>query len=654
VTLTATVSPSTATGKVTFLDGSTSIGTAQLSSGNASISTSNLASGNRSLTASYGGDTNDATSVSSPVMEFVTQPTTTALAAAPSPSVFGQTVTLTATVTSGNPTGTVSFLDGASLLGIVSLDDDVATFATSTLSLGGHSLTASYNGDTNYAPSVSSPVTETVNKAPTTTSLKTVPASSTPGQTVALTATVAPSTATGTVTFLDGSTTIGTAGLTAGTASFSISNLATGNHSLTASYGGDANDAASVSPAVTESVGLQTTTTTLTAAPNPAAFGQSVTLSATVSPGNPTGSVSFLDGANLLGTTSVANGVATLSTSTLSGGSHSLTATYSGDTNNATSTSAAVNESVTGGTGSITPNPVSVSPASGSGSSQVMIFTFNDASGWQDLDVVNILINNVLDGRNACYLAYSRSAGVLYLVADNGGTLSTGLTLGGSGSVSNSQCIVAGAASAASGSGNTLTVTLNLIFAAGFGGNKVVYLAARDLAGGNSGWQALGVWQATFTPAGTIAVVSLTQARSAAASGAAQTLAAGLTDSQGAGDFGVVNVLVNNFIDGRSACYLAYAAASNSLLLLDDGGDAGGPFAGGMVLNGSAGTIQNSQCSVNGVGSSAVKSGNGLTLTLNITFKAALAGNRVVWVAGRDGAGGNNTDWQAMGTTTVQ
>jgi len=654
VTLTAMVSPSTATGKVTFLDGSTNLGTTQLSSGTASISTTNLSSGNHSLFASYGGDTDDAPSISSPVMEFVTQPTTTALAAAPNPSVFGQNVTLTSTVTSGNPTGTVSFFDGASLLSTVSLDDDVATFSTATLSVGSHSLTASYSGDTNYAPSVSSAVTETVNKASTTTSLKAVPASSTPGQTVALTATVAPSTATGTVTFLDGSTTIGTAGLTAGTASFSISSLSTGNHSLTASYGGDANDAASVSPAVTESVGLLTTTTTLTATPNPSVFGQNVTLTATVSPGNPTGTVSFLDGANLLGTSSVANGVATLSISTLSGGSHSLTAVYSGDTNNATSTSAAVNESVTGGTGSITPNPVSASPASGSGSSQVMIFTFNDASGWQDLDVVNILINNVLDGRNACYLAYSRSAGVLYLVGDNGGTLSTGLVLGGSGSVSNSQCIVAGAASAASGSGNTLTVTLNLIFAAGFGGNKVVYLAARDLAGGNSGWQALGVWQVTFTPAGTIAVVSLIAARGAAASGTAQTLTATLTDSQGAGDFGVVNVLVNNFIDGRSACYLAYAAASNSLLLVDDAGDAGGPFAGGMVLNGTAGTIQNSQCSVSGVGSSAVKSGNMLKLTLNVTFQAALTGNRVVWVAGRDGVGGNNTDWQAMGTTTVQ
>jgi len=48
------------------------------------------------------------------------------------------------------------------------------------------------------------------------------------------------------------------------------------------------------------------------------------------------------------------------------------------------------------------------------------------------------------------------------------------------------------------------------------------------------------------------------------------------------------------------------------------------------------------------------KSGNTLTLILNIAFKSAFAGNRIVWVAGRDAASGNNTDWQSMGTATVQ
>ena len=73
-----------------------------------------------------------------------------------------------------------------------------------------------------------------------------------------------------------------------------------------------------------------------------------------------------------------------------------------------------------------------------------------------------------------------------------------------------------------------------------------------------------------------------------------------------------------------------------------------------MVLNGGVATIQNSQCSVGGGGSAAVKNGNTLTLILNITFQSGFAGNRILWVAGRDAASGNNTDWQALGSWTVQ
>jgi hypothetical protein len=298
--------------------------------------------------------------------------------------------------------------------------------------------------------------------------------------------------------------------------------------------------------------------------------------------------------------------------------------------------------------------PQIVGPTSGSGSSETLTLTFTDSNGWQDLDVVNVLINSVLDGRTACYLAYSRTVGVLYLVGDDGSTLLPGLTLGGSGTRSNNQCMVNAAGSSATGSGNILTLTLNLSFKAAFGGTKVVYLAARGVGGANSGWHALGVWQAPFTPSGAIGVVSLTPARGGAQTGTAQTFTATLTDSKGTADFGVVNVLVNDFIDGRQACYLAYSAPSNTLLLVDDGGDAGGPFAGSMVLNGAAATIQNKQCLVNGAASSAAASGNTLTVALNITFKDVFAGDRILYVAGRDGTGGNNTGWQAMGTWTVQ
>ncbi|SPF56444.1 hypothetical protein SBA4_860023 [Candidatus Sulfopaludibacter sp. SbA4] len=302
------------------------------------------------------------------------------------------------------------------------------------------------------------------------------------------------------------------------------------------------------------------------------------------------------------------------------------------------------------------PSPIAVGsqPASGTGTAQTFTFQFSHPSGWQSLSVVNVLVNNFLDGHRACYLAYVLSSNALVLVDDTGdagGPYAGSLVLGSSGTIQNSQCAVS--LVSAMGSGTTLSLTLSLTFQPGFGGNRIFYLAARDTAQNNSAWQAFGVWQVPFTPSGTISVGSLSLARGSSSSGTPQSFALTLTDVKGAGDIGIVNLLVNNFIDGRQACYLAYVASSNTLLLVDDAGDAGGPFAGRMVLNGAGGPIQNSQCVI-GALSSAVLSGNTLTLTLNITFTANLTGNQVLYIAGRDAAGGNNTDWQAMGTWTVQ
>ena len=299
------------------------------------------------------------------------------------------------------------------------------------------------------------------------------------------------------------------------------------------------------------------------------------------------------------------------------------------------------------------PSVVSAGPALGRVAAQNFTFQFAHSAGYQNLSVLDILINNFLDGRQACYLAYVLSSNTLVLVddpGDAGGPYAGSVVLGSQAVIQNSQCAVT--LTSAAGSGNTFTLALSITFTPAFSGNKIQYLAARDGSGNNTGWQAMGVWQVPPGPSGQITVDGI-QTRNAAPGGTAQSLTFSFTDLKGAGDFGVLNVLVNNFIDGRHACYLAYVAASNTLYLVDDAGDAGGPFAEYLVLNGAAGTIENSQCSVSGTGSS-VSPGYTLMLTLNITFQPAFAGNRIIWAAGRDAAGGNNTDWQAMGTTTVQ
>ena len=127
-------------GTVTFLDGATTLGTGTLAGGTVTLTTSSLAVGTHSLSAVYACDGNFNGSTSATVTQVVNLiPTTTALTSSVNPSLGGQSVTFTATVTTsgmGTPTGTVQFKDGGSNIGsAVTLDaSGVATFATSSFS----------------------------------------------------------------------------------------------------------------------------------------------------------------------------------------------------------------------------------------------------------------------------------------------------------------------------------------------------------------------------------------------------------------------------------------------------------------------------------------------------------------------------------------
>jgi hypothetical protein len=159
------------------------------------------------------------------------------------------------------------------------------------------------------------------------------------GVSVTFTATVTGPNAipTGTITFLDGATTIGTGTLDAtGKATMSISSLVVGNHPITVQYGGDSNFNAVTSSSITQTVNAVAATVTVASSINPSTFGQSVVFTATVTGAGatPTGTVAVTDGATTLGTITLnASGSGVLTTATLTGGSHSLLFTYSGDSN---------------------------------------------------------------------------------------------------------------------------------------------------------------------------------------------------------------------------------------------------------------------------------------------------------------------------------
>jgi hypothetical protein len=180
-----------------------------------------------------------------------------------SPSTYGQAVTLTATVSPTNATGSVVFKDGATTLNSspTAIVNGVATFTTSSLSIGSHTLSASYNGDSSYSSSTSSNTTYTVQGATgsitTTTSLKVNPISNSDyGQAVTLTAKISPTNATGMVDFLDKGTKLNSSPVTLvnGVAIFATSTLITGSHTLSAIYSGDSSYFGSTSNNVTYKV----------------------------------------------------------------------------------------------------------------------------------------------------------------------------------------------------------------------------------------------------------------------------------------------------------------------------------------------------------------------------------------------------------------
>jgi hypothetical protein len=146
-------------------------------------------------------------------------------------------------------------MDGAVPLGTSGLNaSGVATFSTSTLAVGTHSITAQYGGDGTHTGSTSPAVLQTVNKATTTITLTSNDNPSKSGQPVTFTATVSPSTATGTVQFFDGSNSLGTVVLSSGQASLTTSSLSAAKHSITAVYSGNANFASSTSAVLSQNV----------------------------------------------------------------------------------------------------------------------------------------------------------------------------------------------------------------------------------------------------------------------------------------------------------------------------------------------------------------------------------------------------------------
>ncbi len=253
MTFTASVGAS-ATGTITFLDGSTTLGTGTISNGTTAFTTSTLIVGVHNITASYGGDTNNNAAVSAILSQTVNKVTPVLPIPVPSSTspIQGTPVTITETVPAG-VSGPVTFSNGSTPIGTAPIVGGVATITVSNLPLGTNQITASTPGDANNNPAISPPVSVTVGKTAPTVTVTSSLNPSIINQAVTFTAT-APANATGTITFLDGATILGTGGLNNGQTALTTSTLTVGSHTITVSYGGDSNNSAATSVPLTQIV----------------------------------------------------------------------------------------------------------------------------------------------------------------------------------------------------------------------------------------------------------------------------------------------------------------------------------------------------------------------------------------------------------------
>ena len=265
--------------------------------------------------------------------------------------------------------------------------------------------------------------------------------------TVAKTASATP---TGSVTFMNGSSSLGAASLdSTGTASMTISTLAVGSYSVVGSYSGDSNYGAAQSSAASLQVMAAATSTSLSATPDPANVGQSVTLTAVVGDSGgptPSGTVTFMNGSTQLGTGAVSSsGVATLSTSSLAAGTYSMTAKYSGSSTLGASTSAAASVTVTASAQSTTTSLAASSGSITAGQSLTLTATVKGSGSTTPTGTVN-------------FMSGSTQLGSATVSSSGAATLSTSTLAAGTYSLT---AQYAGNAASLASSSTSVSVTVN-------------------------------------------------------------------------------------------------------------------------------------------------------------------------------------------------
>jgi hypothetical protein len=303
-----------------------------------------------------------------------------------------------------------------------------------------------------------------------------------------------------------------------------------------------------------------------------------------------------------------------------------------------------------------------VSPFNGSGApgtQQSITVTASDPGGWQNVYHLDLVINSVASGTNACFLVYYPSVNSIYLMNDNVSGWAGNVDLNNhTGSASSSHCTIYGSGSSVSSQGGALSLTFNVSFT--FTGGTLYYWEQLiENGGASSGW-----WQivnGSGNPA-SFQILSANQPPSVGTvSPQYETIAANTatilqftgSDPNGSQDVAEMDVVINSVPDGSSGCFWVFFPYSNAVYLVQNTS----PWTWQPVgVNGNPSypyASSSAECTVSPSGSTASGSGVTETLNLNLSFPSSFVGTKYYWQQIKDQSNATSNWQQIAGSVTV-
>lgn len=275
------------------------------------------------------------------------------------------------------------------------------------------------------------------------------------------------------------------------------------------------------------------------------------------------------------------------------------------------------------------PTVVSLSPSTGSGTSQIFTARYATASpGGAPIEKAYILFNTTINGTGGCLVEFAPLTNTFRVINNDGASWTAPVAAGTQTTIGNSQCTLNAASSSGGTAGGVGTidtvVNYSLTFTSSFAGLKNAYLLAiSESAGLNSGWVQGGTWTVTSVVGpgvpGVVAVSPLSGSTTTATFSGTFTHTAGLSQHY----LGYILILPTpNLVNynATGTCLIEHNRISNGMRLINNAGtDWLGPLSG-VPVGTPAATLTNNYCSIDVQNTTVATNGNNLTVSVPVTL----------------------------------